>query len=133
MFSPAALSKFSATINGMVLEANSIVPPVVPYCNGESSDGWGRSKQLTDSQLQEMAEAVPLEQEKFKNANADSLGRHGGFHLGYRFRSINRIIDRILSKTTIEDMLARKSEWIQAALTDCASADHWYTYEKDWN
>jgi len=54
------------------------------------------------------------------------------YHFGRRFNCVENIIDRITSATTEEDFVENSWEWIWAALKDCASADHWYTFEKEW-
>lgn len=77
-------------------------------------------------------------------------------HIGSRTKSIDSIMDRItsslaeygLSKYTDGPKEELISEWleyhidnisakdltiiIESAILDCASADHWYTFEKEW-
>lgn len=52
--------------------------------------------------------------------------------LGMRFHNDKNVILRIESVTNEEEFWDNHAEWIQAGLKDCASADHWYTFEKNW-
>jgi hypothetical protein len=55
------------------------------------------------------------------------------YYLGYRFLDDNTVMDRIESAITDEaEFLANPYAWCLDALRDCAGADHWYTFEKDW-
>ena len=56
----------------------------------------------------------------------------GEFHFGRRFNSVDSVIGRIQSATTEEDFVNNSWEWVWAALEDCAAADWWYTYEKEY-
>lgn len=77
-------------------------------------------------------------------------------HVGSRTKSIDSIMDRItsalaeygISKYTADTKKELISEWleyhidnisamdlstiVESAILDCASADHWYTFEKEW-
>lgn len=51
---------------------------------------------------------------------------------GSRFNTNERVLARIATKATEAEFLQNPTGWILDALRDCASADHWYKYEKDY-
>lgn len=56
------------------------------------------------------------------------------FHRGSRFNSDETVLGRIQSAIQSEDEFAQDPEaWINDALRDCGGADHWYTFEKEWD
>jgi hypothetical protein len=60
-------------------------------------------------------------------------GSAGEFYAGMRFKSNDDVLIRIVSACPTRDHFeGNKSQWIKAGLAECASADHWYQYEKDW-
>jgi hypothetical protein len=64
-------------------------------------------------------------------ANPPADGRD--YHLGLRFLDDNTVLARIESAIASEaEFLADPYAWCLDALRDCASADHWYTFEKDY-
>ena len=54
-------------------------------------------------------------------------------YAGYRFKENQTVLLRILSATTCEGFDKNPVGWVRAALSDCASADHWYQFEKQWD
>jgi hypothetical protein len=56
----------------------------------------------------------------------------GRQEIGVRCRDVDTITARIESATTELEFLAEPTAWVLAALDDCASADYYYTYEKDY-
>lgn len=58
--------------------------------------------------------------------------KDGYYYFGSRFHSFDAIVSRIQSATDEESFLQNSYEWVWAALKDCAGADHYYTFEKQW-
>lgn len=56
----------------------------------------------------------------------------GPFEYGSRFSDDDTVWRRITSAATEDEFLAAPLDWVLDALRDCASADHWYTHEKEW-
>lgn len=55
------------------------------------------------------------------------------YYFGYRFLDDNAVLGRMESVLKSEaEFLADPYAWCLDALRDCASADHWYRFEKDW-
>ena len=57
----------------------------------------------------------------------------GQYELGSRFGSFETVLRRIESAATEWEFLEQPDMWVMDALRDCASADHWYTYEKSYD
>ncbi len=54
------------------------------------------------------------------------------FQMGFRFDDNNAVLLRILSAASEEEVLKDPMAWALDGLRECAMADHWYEYEKDW-
>lgn len=55
------------------------------------------------------------------------------YHFGMRFNEDVTVMIRIESALKdVKEFKANPEAWIMDALRDCAGADHWYEYEKDW-
>lgn len=55
------------------------------------------------------------------------------YYTSVRFNDDRVVLDRIRSAVTDEaEFQADPKAWIMDALRDCAGADHWYTFEKEW-
>lgn len=52
---------------------------------------------------------------------------------GHRFHSDQSVVERIASVATEQEFMAQPMDWVVDALRDCAGADYWYTYEKQWD
>ena len=52
---------------------------------------------------------------------------------GSRFGSDSAIFSRVAHAATEGEVLADPMAWALDALLDCASADHWYMHEKQWD
>lgn len=60
-------------------------------------------------------------------------GSAGKYFRGVRFNSNRDVMVRIVSACDdIQRFDNNRAAWIKAALDDCARADHWYEYEKDY-
>jgi hypothetical protein len=71
--------------------------------------------------------------EFLKDHPSKEWGRSGEYYPGVRFNSNRDVLIRIVSACpTREFFEGNKTAWIEAGLRECASADHWYQYEKDW-
>lgn len=102
-------------------------------CNGAAyPDSTDRRRSMTEQQVKFMHDTFDARRDAFRQARDDKAGRHGEYHWGHRFNDNDTLLIRILSQTTVDDMIAHPNEWADAAFDDCASADHWYTYEKQW-
>ena len=55
------------------------------------------------------------------------------YYTSVRFNDDETVLGRIRSAVTDEaEFQTNPKAWIMDALRDCASADHWYTFEKEW-
>jgi hypothetical protein len=52
---------------------------------------------------------------------------------GTRFNSNRDVGSRIAHATTDAEFQTSPVPWVLDALRDCAGADYWYTYEKQWD
>jgi len=75
---------------------------------------------------------LPSVRQDFDREMVKRFGRNGDLENGYRFSDDQAAIARIESATTEEEFLKDVRGWLWDALEDCAKADYWYTYEKDW-
>lgn len=58
----------------------------------------------------------------------------GNYLIGHRYLGDKSVMGRIESAIGSEsEFLASPLVWCLDALRDCAGADHWYTYEKEWD
>lgn len=100
-------------------------------CNGYSlphtrfSDN---AQKILTNLLHEMRPVFIVENDIKNNDNVDQ-----SLHTGYRFYDNESALVRIYSATTEEEAMKNPSEWVKAALKDCAGSDYWYTYEKQWD
>lgn len=85
---------------------------------------WGLRASITFLKL------VASVRTEFRNALA--AGKLAGHMCGGRFRDNRRLVIRMQSGFTEAEFLLEPELIIYDALKDCASADHWYTYEKEW-
>jgi uncharacterized protein YciI len=106
-------------------------------CNGTSSNRKQLSKEAFNVYCATVADARAV----FRKAAAeheDSLRRGFTFeghelYLGRRFLDDNTVLARIESALAHEaEFTADPFAWCMDALRDCASADHWYKFEKDY-
>ncbi len=76
---------------------------------------------------------INRQRESFLDLNKSEFGQAGKYFNGYRFRDNHTIGRRIESACpNLQHFEENHSAWINAALDDCAQADHWYEFEKDW-
>lgn len=102
---------------------------------------------LSEAAVLVLKRALPRARDLFEAAlRSGELDRHGDFHLGQRYRSLYDVQHRIESAIDKEppifsgdrvgggeaEFLADPEAWALDALRDCAAADHWYTFEKDY-
>jgi hypothetical protein len=90
-------------------------------CNGFSSE---RNKFSTQS-VALITELLPDLRQAFNPIDGKQC-------IGHRCNSVSSITARIESATSEREFLTEPTAWILAALDDCASADYYYTYEKDY-
>lgn len=96
-------------------------------------NGYDLSPRMTTTTRQVLDQVLPEAREAFRAFASSDLGRAGRYELGYRFDSNDTVERRITSAIEAEaEFLADPRAWALDALRDCAEADHWYTYEKDW-
>ena len=96
-------------------------------CNGISSDRIV----LSGEALTIFSMELPFARSEFMTYMPN--GRDTGYILGCRFYDDQTVLARITSRLKDEaEFLADSKAWCLDALRDCASADHWYTYEKDY-
>lgn len=70
----------------------------------------------------------------FRDKESDNFGQSKIYSANSRFNCNENIIIRILSACpSLEDFKAHQTEWIMAGLKECARADHWYRYGKDYD
>jgi hypothetical protein len=95
-----------------------------PKCNGYSSP----RETFSESTRSLIKERLVVGRALFHN-RAEFFG---GLHFGARFNDDESALVRIESAAKEEEVLSNLDEWVWAALEDCASSDHWYAYEKQW-
>lgn len=106
-----------------------------PRCNGVHYP----MAQFDASTLKALRAALARARASFNK----ECGRGTGYYKGMRFNSDAMGLDRICGasigtnwadsrRPTEEEVLADLDGWAAAALEDCASADHWYMFEKDY-
>ncbi len=52
--------------------------------------------------------------------------------LGSRFNSDDIVWGRIRGAAMVDEFFSNPEAWMMDGLRDCAGADHWYLYEKEW-
>lgn len=68
-----------------------------------------------------------------KDHPSSEWGNAGIYYPGTRFKSNRDVMVRIVSACPTRDYFeGNRTAWIVAGLDQCAQADHWYQYEKDW-
>lgn len=75
---------------------------------------------------------VFIKQGRLDFSNLLLNGLKGDFEFGNRYYDNETVLDRIESAATEYEFLENPDGWVMDALRDCASADHWYTYEKQY-
>ncbi len=95
-------------------------------CNGTVTPRNNFSTQVID-QIRQLADSErPIFDREVIQANRNEM------YPGGRFISNSTVVARIESATTEEDFNKNPKEWVWAALSDCAAADYYYTFEKIW-
>lgn len=97
-------------------------------CNGWSSDRARFSKETVDFVQKMLLSTKTL----FETEYCRAIGFGGEYELGIRYKSLDSIITTLESAVSEQDFLHCPTDWIMAALKDCASRDYYYKYEKDW-
>lgn len=67
-----------------------------------------------------------------KNEFNSAIENKDNLHIGTRFRSNDQVLWTLQSNVTEKEFLKDPSVYIQRVLLGALSADHWYTYEKQW-
>lgn len=108
---------FIGKVNGIDLQAAKLSPEaqeavtaVLPQCREDFR------AMMVPNRFQDDVGSIP--------------GLSGDFYCGGRFSSDTRVMDRLRGWS--DEVLANPKAWVMDALRDCASADHWYTFEKEW-
>lgn len=101
-------------------------------CNGYSVEASGLINRHSTVYI-DLVNTIDQARELFKHLHA-SGEIPGEYHYGSRFNNTDSVIFRIESALeTVEELdQLGLMNWALDALRDCASADHWYTFEKDW-
>lgn len=95
---------------------------------------WPKPNPLTDEQKQSIIQKLPaareLMQKEFNIQHDDELQ----LFAGHRFNSDDDVIARIesISPERLAEKDPTSEDIIYDALYDCASADYYYQFEKDW-
>ena len=96
-------------------------------CNGSCS----QQVKLSNATLYAFAANLPLARSEFMAQMPN--GRDTGYYYGPRFADDQTVLARIQSALKDEsEFTTDPMVWCLDALRDCASADHWYKYEKDY-
>jgi hypothetical protein len=95
-------------------------------CNGYSSNAYEYSHTAKQQAFELFNELRPILRQELKKRFSVDL------HAGRRFENNDSVSLRLFSAATEQDFLENPRQWAWAALEECAEADHWYTYEKDW-
>lgn len=113
--------------------------------------GWNRFPAEFTAKIRAMIPGLREEARAAVLARGE-IGRAGEFEFGYRFKDDEIILARAMSglaelslgapgifRSNVPEVLAVPAvsdetlkNYVIAAYLDAASADHWYTYEKDW-
>lgn len=102
-------------------------------CNGVNVDNL-KNPIVPVSEWDRYDERINLARRHFKKAHpAAEWGPAGRFYAGLRYSSNREVMIRIVSAcTSRNDFEGNKTKWFEAGLRECASADHWYQFEKDY-
>lgn len=99
-------------------------------CNGYK----GMLTPSTQAGVDVFAEVIDECRAQFESDFHNDFGYYGKYETGPRFRDNAMVMARIWSAVVDDsEFLARPRAWVMDALRDCAEADHWYAYEKDWD
>jgi hypothetical protein len=99
-------------------------------CNGSAS----KTIPLTDEERGFFNDAIGPARTQFRQVLEDGTLPGDQYLEGHRFSSTSRVVDRIISVSNRPILTeANALDWVLDALRDCASADHWYHFEKDWD
>jgi hypothetical protein len=77
---------------------------------------------------------LPKQRELFKQEYSHALINQQDFdlHCGFRFYNDERVLRNMQFKYTEENALVDTAQKMQYTLLGLASADHWYTFEKEY-
>jgi hypothetical protein len=102
-------------------------------CNGYSSGTPELKKETAEAVVSILTQARMAFREWADNEQKS--GRDGDFYYGHRFNTDSKVLQRIQSAEGVssEDVSNDPMAWALDALYDCASADHYYTFEKEWH
>lgn len=126
----------------MDAQTNTFLATIPNWCNGLAFP----LADFKPGTLRVLQSAIPVARQWFK-ANVkpnDEYPEDLGYWFGRRFNSDQDVIDRIRGasmgkflgpdnrRPTDDEVMADVDRWVLSALKDCASADHWYMFEKDY-
>lgn len=123
------------------------------HCNGVGGSGYraaAKSKDLIEKLVVEVREELGLNEIWSRIIAADP---NGDYHQGNRFNYVDKVTSRLITglgewawkKFENQELVEMNVKHILETITkedaitiavdahrDCAGADHWYTFEKDW-
>lgn len=80
------------------------------------------------------SEYVAVARKHLKKLVAEHMApRDHEYHFGSRFYADDTVMFRIKSVASESEFMLDPYAWIMDGLRDCAGADHWYAFEKDWD
>ena len=94
-------------------------------CNGFSTQSLAEAEEVAVGKV--LAEARELFIAWVYNINTTHE-----YHLGWRFNSDQCVFDRIAKATSVQELSENHLAWALDALRDCASADYYYEFEKEY-
>lgn len=99
-------------------------------CNGYGFGGPTLSDEAKDA----LIAVLPLARERFRVfMTNESANGNREYYAGSRFNDDGSVFQRIEHAMDSEsEVLTAPMDWALDALRDCAGADHWYTFEKDY-
>jgi len=89
---------------------------------------------LSEETKKALLAVLPYARERFRVfMTQNSLQGDSRYYTGVRFNDNNDVFMRVESAFPTEsEVLHAPMDWALDALRDCAGADHWYEFEKDW-
>lgn len=99
-------------------------------CNGLSLN----APRFSDTAKQTLREVLPRARQAFREGIGDEeFGGQGQYELGGRFYNDDRVQRTIEGAIEELEFMSDPYGWCLDGLRECASSDHWYTYEKQWD
>jgi hypothetical protein len=108
--------------------SNESVYPFLMRCNGYKTG----VERMGDAELRIFNGVIDSAREHFRSLLPELRAAGERLETFERFHNDDRVRHRIESACACAEFVADPYPWVMDALRDCAEADHWYMYEKEW-